>query len=436
MPSYDKTSVHKQPALVASTTEDDDEDNMVGGHERLVDEVRANRGANREALAYLLRYETMVRQQEAEDMATLAHIRPCVERLEALVGAQPQQPKGVDSSDAALLTREISFQSLKRALEVLEEECDPTSEFMTTDRQLMMVLRLLTQKTGANGDEADEDVFIAWAEFFQAYKVCIVGMLTLQHLPASSAIRRRARDRTLAMLSLFEAPSSELFRSEEIEALDSAPLTRETYRAVSTTYEEAPGKKGKRRSRTLRFLLAMVALAAFLGIIVVTRDPQESLGQSGNTKREPVSTTPSRSSSREAPTPSSPSVVFSPQTTHLQPSMQVAARSFTHTLSKTASLSSFPQTELKNTAPQQGRAPVTRSQMSRETLVGGVLGLVVAPFAIPAAQAQLVVASSLTAINVASAAVFAAGLFSLAAATVGGLLGLVRRLTASKKHHN
>ncbi len=49
-------------------------------HAALVDQVRSNNNNsnsnNREALAYLLRYETMVRQQEAEDMATIDHMRP------------------------------------------------------------------------------------------------------------------------------------------------------------------------------------------------------------------------------------------------------------------------------------------------------------------------------------------------------------------------
>ena len=46
-----------QPELVQSVTDDDD-NSSVGGHEKTME--------------YLLRYETMVRQQDAEDMATLA----------------------------------------------------------------------------------------------------------------------------------------------------------------------------------------------------------------------------------------------------------------------------------------------------------------------------------------------------------------------------
>ena len=60
-----------QPYLVESVDEDDDDEQK------------------QQALAYLLRYETMVRQQEAEDMATLAHIRPCLQRLEEQ-GTSPQ----------------------------------------------------------------------------------------------------------------------------------------------------------------------------------------------------------------------------------------------------------------------------------------------------------------------------------------------------------
>lgn len=51
---------------------DDEEEEDKDPHAALVDHVRSDNHSNREALAYLLRYETMVRQQEAEDMATLA----------------------------------------------------------------------------------------------------------------------------------------------------------------------------------------------------------------------------------------------------------------------------------------------------------------------------------------------------------------------------
>lgn len=59
-------------SVEAYDDDDDDDYEDKDPHAALVDHVRADNRNNREALAYLLRYETMVRQQEAEDMATLA----------------------------------------------------------------------------------------------------------------------------------------------------------------------------------------------------------------------------------------------------------------------------------------------------------------------------------------------------------------------------
>lgn len=205
-----------------------------------------------EAIAYLLRYETMVRQQEAEDMAVLAHIRPCVSRLLQLLDmdmmmmppplatAAAVLPDDNDRNVTSFLRQEISFAQLKRAVTRLEaqQEQSRVTEFMATDRQLMMVLRLLTLKVSssssssstdhhdgnecANNKDDDGAVALTWAEFVQCYKICIAGMLTLQHLPVDSAARARARDRTLAMLSLFEPPSTQLFHDDATAAAANA----------------------------------------------------------------------------------------------------------------------------------------------------------------------------------------------------------------------
>jgi hypothetical protein len=214
----------------------------VDPHAALVDQVRSardhdnNTNNSREALAYLLRYETMVRQQEAEDMATIDHMRPCVERLQELAGMNMNENTDYETAHTEdVLTQEISYGQLKTALKRLEQSqhgesenaTAANSEFMTTDRQLMMVLRLLTKSVPATStsdsdtdtdsattSEEDQDnnshLTITWAEFLQCYKTCIVGMLTLQHLPANanSQVRARTRDRTLSMLSLFQPPTT------------------------------------------------------------------------------------------------------------------------------------------------------------------------------------------------------------------------------------
>jgi hypothetical protein len=155
---------------------------MVQHEPSLSDEYR------RQALAYLLNYETMVRQQEAEDMAVLAHIRPCVARLVELMGAPPNRDGWNHHS---FLTQEISLSQLRYAVSRLDQQTTQDQhgipvvvvpEFMTTDRQLMMVLRLLSAAA-----PTDEDMTLTWAEIIQCYKICIAGMVTLQHLPVAES---------------------------------------------------------------------------------------------------------------------------------------------------------------------------------------------------------------------------------------------------------
>jgi hypothetical protein len=341
-----------QPPLVQSVTEDeydddsptkygyddheDDVDKQVNQqhlphhysadpHAALVDQVRSNNGNNnnsnsnnnREALAYLLRYETMVRQQEAEDMATIDHMRPCVERLQELAGmninmnSSGKQSHSSSSFQQAedVLTQEISYGQLKTALEQLEqsqqveseEAATITSEFMTTDRQLMMVLRLMTKSVPAttcdsdtdSSDSSEEDqdtnnnkynnisnLTITWAEFLQCYKTCIVGMLTLQHLPASnsanSQVRARTRDRTLSMLSLFEPPvtgnnhqnrtaSNLLLLQQQQEAFDvRRPGVDRLARLSSPSSDRSFFKNSKKKRRAI----IIAAAAALIGIIM------------------------------------------------------------------------------------------------------------------------------------------------------------------------
>lgn len=264
--------------------EDDNDDNTViskqtvDRHEALIDDVLSSHKKG-EAMAYLLRYETMVRQQEAEDMAVMAHISPCVDRLLQLAGKEKDE---IRCDDLQFLTQEISFVDLQLTLRKLEQEHlsgsnnrVPTEHF-TTDRQLMMVLRLLTQKVDShnNNDEYDtEPTMISWAEVIQCYKVCIVGMMTLQHLPADTAIRARARDRTLAMLSLFESPSTQLFHEDAMtklhQTVDQAPLSRGFVSTKSDSNRISNNGNsnlllGKRKSRRRYGLGAVILTVAFV----------------------------------------------------------------------------------------------------------------------------------------------------------------------------
>jgi len=187
-----------QPELVHSATDDDD-NSSDGGQEK--------------ALEYLLRYETMVRQQDAEDMATLAHLRPLLYRMEKLGGKESKDTQlgGKEGKETPqdmedIMAREVTFSQLQRALQVLDND---SSHVMTTDRQLMLVLRTLAKKSAETDDEC-----ISWAEFYQCYKTVVGGMQTLQYIPSQSLVRSRTKDRTLTILSMFEPPSTKLFNED------------------------------------------------------------------------------------------------------------------------------------------------------------------------------------------------------------------------------
>jgi hypothetical protein len=213
----------------------------------------SNKKTKDDALAHLVRYETMVRQQEAEDMATLAYMRPCLERLVQLAEISDAPSTATNAAAGGRMDRTLSFRSLRAAREKLDAiERDPhrqteEKEFLATDRQLLMVLRILTKDDG--GDDASQhssdETTLTWAEFVQCYKVCIAGMLTLQQLAAPggpaaltkggadnnntnsdaysdslslASLRSRTRDRTVSMMSLFGPSSTEMLNSSAKKA--------------------------------------------------------------------------------------------------------------------------------------------------------------------------------------------------------------------------
>ncbi|GAX10819.1 hypothetical protein FisN_1Hh361 [Fistulifera solaris] len=262
-----------EPCLAPSLTEDDDDAAILDGHVALIHHLRKG-GENREALEYLLRYETMIRQQEAEDVATLDYLRPCIERLEELAGViskkKPSDKKASLSwsvAESTLLTREISFSALKKAVDLLEEKTALT-EHLLADRQLMMVLKLLTRKATSPEDPAfdeNEEAFITWAEIFQAYKTCIAGMFTLQHLPQDHFVRARTRERTMTSLSLFERNSCKVF-GQGSSAVDSSPLTHEVKRPGA--FKHTSSAESNKMSVFVRIVLMLVVggiVGAFCG---------------------------------------------------------------------------------------------------------------------------------------------------------------------------
>jgi hypothetical protein len=259
-----------QPKLVPSVTEDDEDDGVIyPTYKHLVNQVRSSSTKNHHAIAYLLRYETMVRQQEAEAMATEAHLRPCIERIQVLAGLDTS--KWSDDRKTELLLQRISFDELAKAHAKLEDskQHDPTPEHMTTDRQLMMVLHLLTE----NLEDKDRAVTITWAEFVQAYKLCIIGMETLQNMPADCAakagMRDRARNRILSALSLFKAgpttlfggPSSSVGENHETVETNHDAITSD---ASKTSFQDDISKK-RAKIRYFKFFCTFLMLV-FAGV--------------------------------------------------------------------------------------------------------------------------------------------------------------------------
>ena len=209
------------PDLVHSTT-DEDEDDEYFAEQPL--ELSNEQVVDRQAIAYLLRYETMVRQQEAEDMATMAHVKPLLMRLEALSSAPLERSMTVPD-----MQRGVTYIQLQQALDQMMEHQQKSTEFMTTDRQFMMVLKTLTNKPSMDHDEV-----LTYAEIVQCYKGVVAGMQTLQHLQGCAA-RSRARDRTLSVLSLFESPSTKLLDEGE------GRIPLEKSRALETNVQAGGG---------------------------------------------------------------------------------------------------------------------------------------------------------------------------------------------------
>lgn len=377
-------------------------------------EIQSGKQQQEEALAYLCTYETMVRQQDAEHGAVLAHLGPCFVRLMQLMDHtdnnnnstgdndgphQLQQPMPIhpqrhnnNNMDYwnTFLTQEISLPQLRVAVLRLDDtyyntqqrqlsphqfgnhhptRTTPLSsssssrrcvECMTTDRQLMMVLQLLTALPQPPAEDHETNsttaptIKITWAEIVQCYKLCVAGMLTLQHLPpqgggtdhtndgalVAAAARIRARERTLTLIRLFVnnankdttgttatatttttdaavvfpfqslvPPTFQTNPSRQADAWD-APLTQRTHRGGVGTETELTAvirlvsKHGGwqpqelRRRRPFLVLFLAVAIVVAAGCYCrgggIWRSPPKSL--SNPRSRRPTSLTPILSS--------------------------------------------------------------------------------------------------------------------------------------------
>mmetsp|Transcript_38804 Transcript_38804/g.93930 ORF Transcript_38804/g.93930 Transcript_38804/m.93930 type:complete len:612 (-) Transcript_38804:10-1845(-) len=199
--------------------------------------------------SYLIRYEHMMKVQQTEKMATLSHVQPIFEVLEKMIESFNSEKTNTSSNEncsaqhddqaddlydedddllmdgSALLSKEIRVADLRKVLKYIQSqgggnEEDSNSMFsqnvvvssidldlIRMDSQMMLVLETICKSTPTSKDleESDDQTsYISWAEMLQLYRVCVVGLQTLEILSTSPTIRERAKGRTLRMVSLFD----------------------------------------------------------------------------------------------------------------------------------------------------------------------------------------------------------------------------------------
>ena len=149
---------------------------------------------------YLNNYETMLQRQEDENVATLAHLMPMLQVLEVLVtGKTAARISNRDSAyfDPKILLKEFKLPELKRACKRLNED-NTYFDFIRTDQQFMLVLKLLTETSMASRS-------VSWAEIAHCYKICISGMQALGDIPAGK-MRNQIKERTISSLQGLTVP--------------------------------------------------------------------------------------------------------------------------------------------------------------------------------------------------------------------------------------
>eukprot|EP00562_Extubocellulus_spinifer_P012693 CAMPEP_0178542814 /NCGR_PEP_ID=MMETSP0697-20121206/2253_1 /TAXON_ID=265572 /ORGANISM="Extubocellulus spinifer, Strain CCMP396" /LENGTH=604 /DNA_ID=CAMNT_0020175227 /DNA_START=73 /DNA_END=1891 /DNA_ORIENTATION=+ len=261
---------------------------------------------DKSALAYLLRYETMVRSQDVEDDATTQHLRPLFDRLielgshgtsssaAAAVGAAAGLIGGgstTRSSDTAVLTyraMRVALSSLDAMASATGHDDNDNSMLLTTDRQLMLLLRTVVDVSAeVGGADANDDHHhqegegvgegdgLTYAEFLQVYKVVVGGMQTLQRVPkrednggggnddnkltinsssssssSKNDTRLKIRERTLDLIKLFApAPNSSTSRHPHSSpGYDPTGVSRDSCNSSVSSLPSLPGRLVGRKS--------------------------------------------------------------------------------------------------------------------------------------------------------------------------------------------
>jgi hypothetical protein len=146
----------------------------------------------------------MIRQQELEQTATVAHLLPLFKRIRDLGYCEnecsdddshnnnnyirsnviQQKEVGRTKTSCEELTI-LSYDQMKRALRTLEcSKTGSSQEIIKTDEQLLMTLReLVSISTRYNDDQNKPSFGLTFPEFLQCYRVVVSGMQTLEMLP-------------------------------------------------------------------------------------------------------------------------------------------------------------------------------------------------------------------------------------------------------------
>eukprot|EP00980_Cylindrotheca_fusiformis_P003128 scaffold721_cov131-Cylindrotheca_fusiformis.AAC.18 len=216
---------------------------------------------------YLKNYEIMLQRQDDENVATLSHLKPMLEVLEAMV--EGRMATSIPNSetiyyDRTTLLKEFSLRDLQQAanrLQVKKTEFD----FIQTDRQFMLVLELLS---GSN--VVDTSQKISWAELVHLYKICVSGMQALEDLP-KGRIRNQARERTMSSLQLFRnyMPKSISKENKEISRKSHSSLSSSRRRALPRSVPEEMQRLASNTDE-ISFLKLVIAFLMGLTITIIS----------------------------------------------------------------------------------------------------------------------------------------------------------------------
>jgi len=223
--------------------------------------------------SFLIRYEDMMNEQEKEQTSTISHLQFF---LELLIDLQLDgqdgfyEHKRFDENKDNCLLIEFSIEDLKQAQKKLQNS--EKYDIVKTDKQFLMVLDILCE-----GNDNSPEIFssqkkqkqISWAEIVQCYRYCIVGMQTLEMIGSQNTIRKRTKERTLALLSGYRE-SSFINSSPSIKTLSgTCDVVGSVKMYDRSVVNSSRVDEGTQQDTKLRRLLNHPLISFFTGAMVV-----------------------------------------------------------------------------------------------------------------------------------------------------------------------